>query len=588
MFPPVPPSSDLRHPTDEPAPFVSRQRRVAKDSPALSQEDLPRAERYSIVALILMLLALKVAYAFHFRIDLDEPQHLHLVWAWAHGLLPYRDVFDNHGPIFHFLYSPILRILGERADIIVPMRLAVIPLWALSLGCIYRLGTAVFSRRVGLWAALFTAFYPEFFFTSTEFRTDDLWTLLWLAALVVATSGEFVPKRAFIVGLLVGGAFGVTVKTGLMVGALGFSAGTIVVWKWWRGQTPEWSSLFKLSLSALAGLVTVPTALILYFASQGGLKEFLYCNVTHNLVPHAQNWSQLDAHVLWFPIFVAVAAILLAMYRPANWDRITLQRVFLGLTAGSYFSALKTFFPTLTRQDDLPFIPLVVIFVAAAVIALPKRLEGRPAAFALARYLPLVLVGLEALMMIVTVPFWRNNTREEIAILSDSLRGSKETDFVMDSMGQTIFRRRPYYYALEPFTRARIDQGTITDDIADRLVATQTALVRLWGLTPRARAFVQDNYVDVNRDLCIAGKVLKTSMKSATKSAISFDVAVPGRYVIVNVAGGMVSGDLDGEPLSGPRMLAAGPHVLSNHGANTGRIAIFWADAWDRGFKPFR
>ena len=76
-----------------------------------------------------VLLALKIVFAFHLRIDSDEPQHLHTVWAWANGQLPYRDVFDNHMPLFQFLCAPLFRAWGERADIVCLMRLAMIPLY---------------------------------------------------------------------------------------------------------------------------------------------------------------------------------------------------------------------------------------------------------------------------------------------------------------------------------------------------------------------------------------------------------------------------------------------------------------------------
>src|SRR5260221_66293 len=100
------------------------------------------------------------------------------------------------------------------------MRLAMIPLFGISLWCVYQIGAALFSRQAGLWAAILCGFYPEFFLTSSEFRTDNLWTVLWLLALVVATRPPFNVKRTFIVGLLLGAAFAVTVKTGLMVGSL--------------------------------------------------------------------------------------------------------------------------------------------------------------------------------------------------------------------------------------------------------------------------------------------------------------------------------------------------------------------------------
>src|ERR1700733_8557786 len=68
-------------------------------------------ERYLIIALFSLMLVLRIAYACRFRFDGDEAQHLHVVWGWVHGLLPYRDVFDNHGPLFHVLCAPLLAVL---------------------------------------------------------------------------------------------------------------------------------------------------------------------------------------------------------------------------------------------------------------------------------------------------------------------------------------------------------------------------------------------------------------------------------------------------------------------------------------------
>src|SRR2546430_1889938 len=93
----------------------------------------------------LVVLALRWFYARSYGWNSDEPQHLHVVWAWANGLLPYRDVFDNHSPLFQFLCSPVFAWLGERPDIVVPMRLLMVPLFGVSVWCIYKIGSAVFS-----------------------------------------------------------------------------------------------------------------------------------------------------------------------------------------------------------------------------------------------------------------------------------------------------------------------------------------------------------------------------------------------------------------------------------------------------------
>src|SRR3989442_15462083 len=115
-----------------------------------------RGEHLLIFTLLTATLLLRFAYVFRYPIDSDEPQHLHVVWGWAHGLLQYRDVFDNHTPLFHLLCTPLLFVFGERAEILYLMRLAMIPLSVAALWGTYQLGCVLFSRRVGLWAAVFT------------------------------------------------------------------------------------------------------------------------------------------------------------------------------------------------------------------------------------------------------------------------------------------------------------------------------------------------------------------------------------------------------------------------------------------------
>src|SRR5437588_7535642 len=76
-------------------------------------------ERVTFAVIVAALIALRIAYAFVYRLDSDEPQHLHVVWGWANGLLQYRDLFDNHSPLFQMLCAPLFKLFGERADIII-------------------------------------------------------------------------------------------------------------------------------------------------------------------------------------------------------------------------------------------------------------------------------------------------------------------------------------------------------------------------------------------------------------------------------------------------------------------------------------
>ena len=133
-------------------------------------DDIGIKERRLAAALIGAAAILRTLYAFRYRVDSDEPQHLHVAWAWAHGLVQYRDVFDNHMPLFHLVTAPLVSALGERADIVFLMRLAMLPAWAFVLWCTYRLGRRLYSPCAGWWAAVLTAWLPPFFLCSLEFR----------------------------------------------------------------------------------------------------------------------------------------------------------------------------------------------------------------------------------------------------------------------------------------------------------------------------------------------------------------------------------------------------------------------------------
>ena len=75
---------------------------------------------------------------------------MHTTWGWTQGLLQYRDFFDNHTPLFHILFSPLVAALGERTNILDFMRFAMVPLWFVCWWCVWKISAALFSRRVGI------------------------------------------------------------------------------------------------------------------------------------------------------------------------------------------------------------------------------------------------------------------------------------------------------------------------------------------------------------------------------------------------------------------------------------------------------
>jgi Dolichyl-phosphate-mannose-protein mannosyltransferase len=232
---------------------------------------LSRVELGIAVALLLVLLGLRWFYVNAQPWDSDEGQHLHVVWAWANGMLPYKDVFDNHSPLFQAISAPLFALLGERADIVTAMRWTMVPIAGLILAMTYLIGVQLFSPRVGLWGALLTATFPGFYFETGEYRPDVFWTALWLITLAILTAGKPHPRRLFAAGLTFGIAFAVSMKTTFL--ALTLLTASVAVWLL-RFAVPGSRSSPKMSgyhviasfLAPVAGALIVPLFVVAFFA----------------------------------------------------------------------------------------------------------------------------------------------------------------------------------------------------------------------------------------------------------------------------------------------------------------------------------
>jgi hypothetical protein len=81
---------------------------------ATASERLSPFDRRAVTALLVLQLGLRIGLATQQRFNADEPQHYHVAWGWSRGLLPYRDLFDNHTQLFHLLASPLVVLFGEH------------------------------------------------------------------------------------------------------------------------------------------------------------------------------------------------------------------------------------------------------------------------------------------------------------------------------------------------------------------------------------------------------------------------------------------------------------------------------------------
>ena len=529
------------------------------------------------------LLVLRIVYAWALRINSDEPQHLHVVWGWTQGLLPYRDVFDNHTPLFQLLSAPLFAAIGERAEILPLMRLATIPWYALALWCTYRIGRALFDARTGAWAAVLTALMPAFFILFAQFRTDVAWAALWLAMVMVAIEGRPTPRRAFCVGLLAGAACAVSLKSLLLLGTLGGSALLVLALQRALARRMPLREIATTLLFAVAGFAVLPAVIALSFYAAGAWDAFVYCVFVHNLVPGLGNWEHNTGRFFIFPIALIPVTLVgrELMRRDADVERGA-KRAFVWSAAMLYVAALTSYWPLLTRQDLLPFRPLIAVFVVALLLHVYRSSAGWRTRAPLRLILPLCA---EFFLLLSDQSPFKDRVHRYVTELRDVQWLSNADDYVMDAKGEAIFRRRPFYFALEQITLKRIELGLIPDTISQALRATSTAVIvsgpELDRVPAATRNFIEHNYVPVRRRIRVAGVVVPDAPVHVRQT---FEVALPLQYALID-SGGRFTGRLDGSDYSEPRVLSPGTHVLERS-SGAGAVAVVWAQAIERGFAP--
>jgi hypothetical protein len=519
---------------------------------------ISRSERLLAMGVAAVTLAMRAVAFFHYRFDSDEPQHLHIAWAWTTGLLQYRDVFDNHAPLFHMAMAPLLRALGERPDILLYMRAPMLVLWIVVSVATFAIARRLYDDRVAIWSVLLLNVLPPFFLKSIEFRTDNLWNAFWMTAVAVLVLSRRSAMAFFVAGLLLGGALGVSLKTTLLFITL---AGAGVV-TYVMQRSKQRVHLFAF----LAGVVIIPAVIAWYFVSRGAWSNFIECAFRFNELV-AVTRSPL---MVWTPrlLFVPLMIVVLRIawrHRQATTD----ARFFFAVATAIFFITLCGFWILISPRDFLPFLPFASIFAVAALMRRPRFVTN----IAVLIIVSLVGVGYYAQWL-------TNRTREFITMERQVLNLTRPGEPLMDYKGETIYRRRPYYYILEFITRNAIVHGLIADTVPEDLVRAGCHVAQADGpqWPDRARGFMAANFLNLGR--------LRASGQWIAPDG-SFRIAIPGKYVIIG-AGGSHRGLLDGTPYREARQLAAGVHTFKFAiGGPDERLACLWAPAWWRGFSPF-
>jgi len=446
--------------------------------------------------------------------------------------------------------------------------------------CVYRLGALLYDRRTGCFAALVAAFLPAFFFRMGEYRTDVLWTTLWLASLAVALAGKMSPGRIFWAALLLGAAFMTSMKTTLLLLCVVTAAGIT----WQLAGRPVSRAWPRYAAAFTCGLLLVPGIIVAYFAGQGALQPLYHCVIEHNTLPGRSLPSVIARQIfsgstLWLiPVGLLTWQMLPSARRePARGYR----RLFLFLLAGLFYSILRGLWPVVTTQDYLPWMPLLPVFVIAGGAWLRDFLQTRFHKSLPWLLWPVLLLAGEITMIVAEEPPFARVEDRRIGHLAELLRLVDPGEYVFDLKGETIFRPRPCYLVLESLTIEQLKRHLLNNDINERLVATRTAVARLSERMPlKTQEFIKFNYIRIHRM-----RVLGQHLQPKPDIPLSFTITIPAYYRIVSPKG-VVHGTLDGQPIDEACWLDAGRHELLVS-QPAGQITLVWARALERGFSPY-
>ncbi len=529
-------------------------------------------------------LTLRVLYLFNHKTDSDETQHLHVIWGWTQGLVQYRDLFDNHAPLFHLMLAPAVLLIGEHSDILVLARALLVPFVGLSLWATYRLGARLWSRSVGAWAALLSGLAPIWLLTSSEFRADVLWMALWLCSLLVLLGRTITPRRGFLGGLLLGATLATSLKSILLLVSLAL-AGLVVATlrrrdgeragQGWNGRVVAWTA---------AGFLLLPALILFAFWRLGALAALSYCTVEHNALPGLGFWKSPSPRLLFLPAaLLALVPAARHMLRQRAADSAARPRVVLFLTTALFLVLLEGYWPLITREDFLPWVPTMVLLAVATARTACMRLErGRQESiFPIGLVAALAVVAaLEIIDVSRTEAAWRDDDSGQPRLLADVLSLTRDHEPIMDAKGETVFRSRPYYFVLEGITTARIARGLLPDRIALDVERTRTHFAVLDNdrFPPAGRRFLNTHFVPVGTLRVLGSDLGKSSVDGALER--SFDVSYLERFAVL-ADGAPARGRLDGTPYRGARELAVGQHRY-RPAKGESHVVVVWEGALER------
>ena len=282
-----------------------------------------------------------------------------LPWLIEKGWVLYRDIADQHTPLFTALLVPF-----GAGDTSIPLQMVVVGLHFLTLLLVYLVTIRMAGAVAGLGAVILAELWTVAM-EGTHLWYDGVLGLVYMAMLLLLVNkrsplANKAPRlgTAIIAGLLLG--------IGILIKQHATAALPFIALLWWAGGYAGWRS----HLGLFAAGLSAPLAIFsLVFAAQGALGEAWYWTVVYNITGnYMQAAAMLPAYSEW-PVLVALF-IPLALWALTwrihkardNW----LAMALFGLVLAASLPAV----PRYARFHFQALVPLAAVLGAVAAACL--------------------------------------------------------------------------------------------------------------------------------------------------------------------------------------------------------------------------
>ncbi len=238
---------------------------------------------FALLAGLSLLPVLLLAPLFNAPFERDQGLYGVIARGWIQGSVPYRDLWDNKGPLLFLWYVAAFKLLGQT--VVAPRLLAALGT-AAAVPFVWDTARILLGPRKGILAALLfgVAFGNPFLQANANAEILMLWPLA--AGFWAFTRGGLGGNQLWFVAAGILTAFAALTKQA--------AAGPLVGYLLWLGalavrHPAERRRHVQSAVLLMAGALLGLAPFVAYFAAQGALYDFFYATVKFNFLFSGQN-----------------------------------------------------------------------------------------------------------------------------------------------------------------------------------------------------------------------------------------------------------------------------------------------------------